>query len=197
MDLRHGLLPWEAVDVKFMRNWQPTLCVLLGLFDLPVQTTPEQSGLPKDFSVVIHTVPVLWGWEQEVLIPLNDSYSIPFGKKYLEKEMQINCQFLITVLHHIFHRIFFVEQLVFNYTDLGCKCLKPNKTSSYESYDHALHIFDSLTRTDSFIHDSDFTGHAVYFWFAKKIQLIRLFYFAKGPLWLFFVASCIFSSDTI
>ncbi len=48
----------------------------------------SKARLPEDFSVVI---PIRWVWEQEVLIPLNDSYSIPFGNKYLEKEMQINC----------------------------------------------------------------------------------------------------------
>lgn len=73
----------------------------------------SKTGLPEDFSVVTQTIPVLWGLEQEVLIPLHVSYSIPFRKKYLEKEMQIHCQFMITFW------IFFVEQLVSNYTDLG------------------------------------------------------------------------------
>lgn len=153
----------------------------------------SKAEFPEDFSVVIHTMGMgTRGFDSPKLFLFYTIWEEIFGKRNANQ---------LPIFDYIFapyfHWIFFAEPLVCNYTDLGCKCLKPNKTSSYEWYDHALHISDSLTRTNSFIHDSDFTFHAVYFWFAKKIQLIRLFYLAKGPLWLFFVASYIFSSDTI
>lgn len=64
MDLRHGLSPREAADIKFMtkRQHPHTLAVRLqsfwGFLIQPLRQWLSNAGLPETLSLVTHTVPV-------------------------------------------------------------------------------------------------------------------------------------------